>query len=215
MASGREAEALDFVPRERGGQEGQRGALFYGRKSDGGFELVVDADGDAWLPEWPVCMVDWVGAAAYAKWEATRTGQPWRLPGELEWEKAARGVDGRVYPWGDHLDPCWCCTRHSQPGRPLMAVVDSYPVDESPYGLRGMGGNMREWCGEAFEREGPSLSGRRVRAPAPEALGPSSRVARGGGWNSPVSYHRLGARDGHAPDHRAVALSFRIARPLH
>ena len=72
---------------------------------------------EQWLPEWPVVQVDWHGAAAYLAWWAERTGRPWRLPGELEWEKAARGIDGRFYPWGDFLDPSWCRMRDSARGR--------------------------------------------------------------------------------------------------
>ena len=85
-------------------------------------------------------LVDWFAATAYAAWLAARTATPWRLLGELEWEKVARGGDGRLHPWCDGFDPSWCCVRASHPGRPLPTVVDSYPVDESVYGVRGLGG---------------------------------------------------------------------------
>ena len=68
-------------------------------------------------------MVDWHGAQAFAAWESARTGQPWRLPRELAWEKAARGVDGRFYPWGDGFDPSWASMRRSHRGRPLATAV--------------------------------------------------------------------------------------------
>ena len=74
-------------------------------KYDGFFELVADAEDDLWQLDWPVMMVDWFGASAYANWYAKKTGRPWRLPSEFEWEKAARGVDGRFYPWGDKFNP--------------------------------------------------------------------------------------------------------------
>ena len=85
-----------------------RGTLMYGRSETGGFVLKPDAEGDLWSPDWPVWLVDWHAACAYAEWMAQRTGQPWRLPVEMEWEKAGRGVDGRFFPWGDAHDPSWC-----------------------------------------------------------------------------------------------------------
>ena len=180
--SGLEAEALSHAPRELGGAEGVNGAMLWGRDTSGHFVLRPDAQGDAWLPDMPVVMVDWDGAAAYCRWLANRTGAPWRLPGDLEWEKAARGVDGRLYPWGDWLDPAWCCMRHSAPGRPVPVAVDSYPVDESVYGVRGMAGNARDWCADAFTRWGPP--GDRVPRPAPTEPGAQSvsRLARGGSF---------------------------------
>jgi formylglycine-generating enzyme required for sulfatase activity len=143
VAQGREADALRHAPRERGGTVGEQGSLIYGYEG-GRFSLRPDADGDVWLPDCPVTMVDWLGAAAFAAWQAARTGQAWRLPHELEWEKGARGVDGRFFPWGDGFDPSWCCIRASHQGRRLPAEVGRYPVDESVYGARDLAGNMRD-----------------------------------------------------------------------
>lgn len=109
-----------------------------------------------WLPEMPVCMIDWFGAKAYAAWQSSRDGKGWRLTMEQEFEKAARGVDGRFFPWGDSLDPSWCCMRHSHQGHKLPSVVDSYPIDVSVYGIRGLGGNMREWGEEIYSPVPPN-----------------------------------------------------------
>ena len=185
MATGREDEALRHVPREKGGTVGELGAMIYGREERGRFFLRPDADGDVWEPELPVCMIDWRGALAYSRWWAARNGQAWQLPGELEWEKAARGADGRFYPWGDVLDPSWCCMRDSHRGHPLPSVVDTFPVDESPYGVRGMGGNMRDWCADVFVIDGPKVTNDIV-SPA-DIVGETSaarRVIRGGAWSS-------------------------------
>ena len=181
VASGREEEALRHVPQERAAREGEQGAMLYGRTAAGGFELATDAEGDTWDRDWPVMHVDWYGAQAYLAWRAKRTGRPWRLPGQLEWEKGARGVDGRFFPWGDHLDPSWCCVRPSHPGRPLPAVVDSFPVDVSPYGVRGMGGNVYDWC---LDTEGRFVDEVVLAPEAGDTDARALRGVRGGAWGS-------------------------------
>ncbi len=185
VASGREADALRWVPRDRGGaMDGSDGVMFYGRSPHGFFELVPDGDGDQWEPDYPVLAVDLASAMAYAAWLRQRTGQPWRLPSELEWEKAARGVDGRQHPWGDFFDPSWACGLQSRELRPLPAHVHEFPTDESPYGVRGLQGNARDWCRDVHRDEGPSVEGDRVRVPAPHPLGPNTLgVQRGGSWS--------------------------------
>jgi serine/threonine-protein kinase len=214
VAGGREEEALRYVPRARAGAFGE-GAMEYGRDASGRFALQQDPDGDEWMPEWPVLEVHFGCAVAYARWHAERTGQPWRLPGELEWEKAARGVDGRFLPWGDHLDPSWCSMRDSRPS-PLVAEVDSYPVDESVYGVRGMAGNVRDWCADRFLRAGPPTPEGRVRVPEVEAevdLSPAAfRVLRGGCWSGVPLYARLADRLKFEPNSRYAFVGFRLAR---
>ncbi|MDP6954773.1 MAG: bifunctional serine/threonine-protein kinase/formylglycine-generating enzyme family protein [Planctomycetota bacterium] len=217
VATGREEEALRHVPRERAGQAGEQGAMVYGRNDNGTFKLVVDADGDAWLPDWPVCMVDWFGATAYAAWLAQRTRQPWRLPGELEWEKAARGVDGRFFPWGDFLDPSFCCMTESHQGQPLPQVIDTFPIDESVYGLRGMGGNMRDWCADLFTTEGPSIVDHCVSTAGPVSTPDSAtdrayRALRGGAWLDLARFARCAYRLRDGPGGRNAYVGFRVAR---
>ncbi len=221
VAAGREDEALRFAPRERAGIAGEQGAgtagelgaLIYGFDGQR-FSLRPDRDGDGWDPEWPVVMVDWHSAAAFAAWAAERSGLPWRLPGELEWEKAARGVDGRRFPWGDGFDPSWACTGLSHRGRPLPAVVDTFPVDESPYGVRGLGGNVRDWCADAYAPEGPPAVESRL-APAPRAVPAGShRVGRGGSWTFPAQSARVAYRSGYGPGLRYGFLGLRLLRPI-
>jgi formylglycine-generating enzyme required for sulfatase activity len=102
-------------------------------------------------------MVNWHGAVAFADWESRRCGRAYRLPGELEFEKAARGVDGRSFPWGDAFDPTWAGMRLSREGSLRPVEVDAFPVDVSPYGARGMAGNTISWCADEYRREGPPL----------------------------------------------------------
>ncbi len=219
VARGREADALRCAPRERAGSLGEQTPLIYGRDAQGRFVLRPDADGDVWEPDWPVVMVDWHCAKAYADWytsrSSERTGQPgrrtaWRLPYELEWEKAARGVDGRFFPWGDFLDPTWCCMRDSHGGRPLLYPVDSFPMDESPYGVRGLAGNAHDWCQDLFRADGPP-----VRDARPVLGGPGDehfRVVRGGTWTSSEGKCRSAYRSNGDPDVRSALAGFRLAR---
>lgn len=223
VAQGRETEAMRYLPRERPGSSEEQGAPIYGRTPEGGFMLRPDAEGDIWFPNYPVLMVDWFGAQAYARWFAKKTRLPWRLPSELEWEKAARGVDGRLFPWGDFLDPSWCCMRESRPGRPLPSVLGRYEEDQSPYGVRDMAGNVRDWCLEMFEPNGPATIQHRVQIPlvsqkpddtfmeaAPRIL----RVRRGGGWDLSATLCRAAGRSGEDPSFRDYMSSFRLVRSL-
>ena len=214
VQQGRAQEALKWVPRERSGHPDQPGQVVYGRTSDGRFALTPDADGDLWDLDWPVMMVDWACSAAYARWEAERTGQPWGLPGELAWEKAARGVDGRTYPWGNQADPSWALSRDGHPGRMLPARIRSHPVDESVYGVRGMAGNIRDWCGGPPLSEALDTTLHRV-APVPSldtAL--EVRSLRGGGWGNSSMLLRSSYRYLSDARLRTDCVGFRIARPV-
>jgi len=195
VRQGRRDEALAHVPREKAGTVGDVGAAIYGQHTDGTFLLRPDADGDPWDPDHAVANVTWHGATAYAAWLAERTGLPWRLPTSQEWEKAGRGVDARVYPWGDLHDASWCCMRDSHRGRPRISEVDTFPVDESPYGVRGLAGNVRDWCSDQV------ADGR--------------KIDRGGFWLGNAREARLADQHEHVPDHRAAEIGFRVCRSLH
>jgi serine/threonine-protein kinase len=99
-----------------------------------------------WEENWPVMSISWEDAAAYAAWKTRRLGFLFSLPHEMQWEKAARGTDGRFYPWGEELDPTFCNMNQSHEGGPRPCGVDSFPVDESPCGIRGLGGNSCDMC---------------------------------------------------------------------
>jgi formylglycine-generating enzyme required for sulfatase activity len=163
-------------------------------------------------------MLNWAGAVAYCRWLSEKSDRAWRLPGELEWEKAARGVDARRYPWGDWLDTAWCCMRDSHPDRPLPDVVDSYPVDESVYGVRGLGGGVQDWCGDLYNVQGAEVSESVVRPPGlPESVDMSAtarRPVRGGFWFGFASDTACAYRDGHVPTRRYTDLGFRVVRSL-
>jgi len=209
VEQGREEDALRHAPQERSGTVGEKGAQIYWRTSQGHRELRPDADGDVWLLDFPVCMIDWYAAEAYAAWRAARDGIAWRLPMEHEWAKAARGVDGRFFPWGDYLDPSWCAMTKSHKGRPTPSVIDSYPIDISVYGIRGLGGNMRDWGQDHYHPE--ALPSGRVDAAHHHGSGPR-RISRGGAWSSSVFNCRLSARGGHTPVSRYAFIGLRLCR---
>jgi serine/threonine-protein kinase len=212
VARGEEEEALARAPRYPG-RDASPGALIYGRRPDGGFCLIRDNAGDLWEPDAPVLMVRWEDAAAFCAWEAARTGLPWRLPLDLEREKAARGADGRRYPWGEVLDPSFTAMRLSHAGPPQPAPVSAYPTDESPYGVRGLAGNAMDWCQDVFRPEGPPVSPEGLALPDPVSDGPS-RVCRGGGWFFVAGDCRAEVRWQVPPRTRREDCSFRLCRSI-
>jgi serine/threonine protein kinase len=119
---------------------------YFKQNTDGKFQLPdEDAEGDVWRLDWPMFLVSFHDAEAFAAWRGARDKVAYRLPSALEWEKAARGVDGRVFPWGNHFDATFCCMRESHQGRPTPMPTGSYETDRSPYGLVDVAGNIAEW----------------------------------------------------------------------
>jgi len=173
-------------------------------------------------PDHPINCVDWDEAAAYCSWNGKR------LPTEVEWEYAARGNDGRVYPWGNEapgvkrLNACGTeCVAilkrveysmesmyDGDDGWEATAPVGSYPEGASPFGVLDMAGNVSEWTADWYIDYAQ-------RAEA-NPQGPStemSRVFRGGGWNTRgTDKVRVTARDWPEPTLRTIDLGFRCAR---
>lgn len=210
IKEGREKEALACVPRELTTKSKGEGAILYQRQADGLFSLPDDPQGMLWHLDYPVCMVSWNAASAYALWKQERTGVPWRLPTELEWEKAARGVDERIFVWGDFFDASWTRMRYTLEESPRPASVYEYPVDESVYGVRGLAGNMCEWTSSFFFDDGvPIVDG----CPIPEQKQEESskgRVRRGGSWYYDSRISRVAFRYPDFPDFRNQYISFRL-----
>ena len=185
-----EEEAARHVPGEAG--------LFAGfqafwHRVDGRYVLPK-----GWNPAWPVLAVNVEDAVAYAEWLGAREGRSLRLPTEEEWEKAARGVDGRPYPWGWHFDPTFAHMRQSKPGPPAPAAVGTYPVDTSVYGARDLAGGVREWTASLYDE--------------------GSHVLRGGTFGDDADDLRSAGRAGLMPFIRWSFIGFRLIaeqpRPL-
>ncbi|MEN0064593.1 MAG: bifunctional serine/threonine-protein kinase/formylglycine-generating enzyme family protein [Myxococcota bacterium] len=216
VAQGREEEARTLAPlgvrTGDGLSETDQPDRLVERDERGRFVPTVSPNGHNLILRGPVTMLVWPCAVAYAAWLAAKTGHPWRPPLELEWEKAARGVDGRLLPWGDHQDPSWSNMRTSRPtsrtGSTFFADVDAFPVDRSVYGMRHVVGNVRNWCledrGSTDQVEPPDL--------ARLAVGTERRVGRGASWGSRKWEARLCSRPPLDDDTRNPFLGIRLVR---
>jgi len=169
----------------------------------------------------PVSLVRWHDAVAYCLWQQQVTGLPWRLPSELEREKAGRGVDGRPFPWGNHSDPSFHCTQNSHLEFPAPPASNEFPIDASPYGVRGLAGGVADWCHDVFRHRGAPYRGAMIEEPAPltEADAatperPDRRAVRGGSFDGAPQNGRCAARNGQSSIRRKAGLGFRLAISL-
>ncbi len=180
--------------------------------ADGGCGLLRLSDQGWGRGRRPVINVNWEQAAVFAAWVAHKTGRPYRLPAEAEWEYAARGGTSTTYWWGDNL--AWglanCASCGSSYDDRQTAPVGSFRPN--PFGLYDMAGNLTQWVADPWHA---NYQG----APADGAIwehggDPIRRTLRGGSWYNRPSYSRSAYRNGDSPMVANQKIGFRIALPL-
>jgi formylglycine-generating enzyme required for sulfatase activity len=161
----------------------------------------------------PVADVSLFDAKEYCQWLSQVTGKDYRLPSEAEWEKGARGTDGRIYPWGSQWDFTRC--NSSEGGVRQTTLVQAYPQGTSPYDVLDMAGNIWEWTRSLWGGSGGYAHYRYpYRLPDtkenPEAGGDVSRVLRGGAFYCDRRDVRCARRSWYLPFGRNGSIGFRV-----
>jgi formylglycine-generating enzyme required for sulfatase activity len=165
----------------------------------------------------PVIHVSWNEAVSFCRWIAQREGKKYRLPTEAEWEYAARGDDGRLFPWGNALNSGKLCNfadartnlvwrdARIDDGFAETNPVGSFPMGASPFGLEEMAGNVHEWCQDFYA---PYTAKDKTNPSGPNAS--QQRVLRGGSWRSRVTSVRSVARSSNVAAFQSNDIGFRV-----
>ena len=157
-------------------------------------------------PQQPVVAVSWFEAVAYCEWLSGQTGHRYRLPTEVEWERAARGgAEGKLYPWGDEPP-------QSLPDYGRRWLTGPEPVGRcapNGFGLFDIGDNVHEWCSDWYQADYYAVS------PERNPQGPETgtrRASRGGSWRHHIKVARCAARSSIPPQFQYADYGFRVAR---
>lgn len=167
--------------------------------------ITVHSVSDQTLTRWPALYVTWQEGRDFCQSRGKR------LPTEAEWEKAARGPEGRLFPWGEAAPDATLAMfgQHHVHEIPILAAVDSHDNGKSPYSLHHMAGNIAEWVQDWFGFDYYAYM------PARNPTGPTSgryKSVRGGSWKSKSIMLRTATRGGSPPDQRSATIGFRCAQ---
>lgn len=154
-------------------------------------------------PRFAVVGIPAAAAEAYAAWCAVKTGRPWRLMAEVEFERAARGADGRAFPWGNTFDYSHTNALRTLGRTPRPVPVDDLRRDVSPFGVSGLAGNARAWCRNGYRRTFDT------NVPANTTF----RAVRGGAFISTAAQCASAARFGGSPSAAIDLVGIRLTAP--
>ncbi|MCX6907972.1 MAG: formylglycine-generating enzyme family protein [Verrucomicrobia bacterium] len=171
-----------------------------------------DPDHRKLRPAWngddhPVIFTSWNEATAFCLWLSQRDGREYRLPTEAQWEFAARGTDGRIFPWGNQWDPSRCNSAEEGSDFDQTSPVGRFPQGVSPHGVLDMVGNVWEWCFDWYE---PGYGSGVART---DPVGPASgqyKACRGGSWMNHGYSCRVTMRARRAVDFSDAYIGFRV-----
>ncbi|MBX9746458.1 MAG: formylglycine-generating enzyme family protein, partial [Hyphomonadaceae bacterium] len=167
--------------------------------ADGGCSAYLPPDRGWGRGDRPVMMVSWRDAQRYVRWLSDKTGRPYRLPTEAEWEFAARAGTETRYWWGDAFEP---------DRAPSRQTADTGTIAENPFGLRGVTGNVAEWVEDCYANsfvDAPNTGAAVSRGDC------ARRVTRGGSWRDGAASLRIASRSRVGQTVRDAGIGFRVA----
>jgi len=155
-------------------------------------------------PKQPIVGLDWNDAIIYCDWLTEKTGKDYKLPTEAQWERAARGKDARIFPWGQDF-PNWKANFQNQAKAPLS--VGTFPSGTNELGLFDMAGNVAEWCSDWYDEVYYHSA---LNSNPQGSRSGHEKVVRGGSWQDVAFYLRCAARMKYEPNTHKETIGFRI-----